>query len=63
MGFIAQDVLKVLPELVSSNKLSGKPTLSVNYVAMIAPLTAAVQEQQREIVDLRAEIKALRQTK
>ena len=59
MGFIAQDVLKVLPELVSSNKLSGKPTLSVNYVAMIAPLAAAVQEQQREIIELRAELKAM----
>ena len=63
MGFIAQDVQKVLPEIVTSNKLQGKPTLGVNYSAIIAPLVAAVQEQQREIVGLRAEVKALRQTK
>ena len=63
MGFIAQDVQKVLPELVTSTKLKGKATLGVNYSGIIAPLVAAVQEQQREIVELRAEAKALRQAK
>ena len=63
MGFIAQDVQKVLPEIVTSTKLKGKATLGVNYSAIIAPLVAAVQEQQREIVELRAEVKALRQAK
>ena len=63
MGFIAQDVQKVLPEIVTSGKLKGKVILGVNYSAIIAPLTAAVQEQQREIVELRAEIKALKQSR
>ena len=63
MGFIAQDVQKVLPELVTSGKLKGKVTLGVNYSAIVAPLVAAVQEQQRQIVELRAEVKALRQAK
>ena len=63
MGFIAQDVQQVLPEIVTSSKLKGKVTLGVNYSAIIAPLTAAVQEQQREIVALRAEIKALKQSR
>ena len=64
MGFIAQDVQKVLPDLVArTNPKKSDSYLSVNYAAIVAPLTAAVQEQQREIVELRAEIKALKQSR
>jgi hypothetical protein len=64
-GFIAQDVQKVLPTLVSEipNNLLGadgkeiaipagaKPKLSLNYDGLIAPMVKSIQEQQKEIDD------------
>ncbi len=50
LGFIAQDVEEVLPELVRTGADGMK---SLNYVGLIAPLTAAVQELQQENDDLR----------
>jgi hypothetical protein len=44
-GFIAQEIQKVMPELVSEGKDKDK-LLSVNYTAIIPVLTKAMQEQQ-----------------
>jgi hypothetical protein len=41
LGFIAQEVQKLFPELVYENEKTG--TLSLNYLGLIAPLTRAVQ--------------------
>jgi hypothetical protein len=49
LGFIAQDIATILPEVVSFEE-----TMSVNYQAIIPILTKAIQEQQ-------AHIKALEQ--
>ena len=56
MGFIAQEIEKVLPELVRTGRnvesIDGESfnSKSVNYVELIPLLTKAIQEQQ-EIID------------
>ena len=48
MGFIAQEIQKVLPMLVVEGTDKDK-TLSVNYISLIPVLTKAIQEQQTQI--------------
>lgn len=77
LGFIAQEVEAVLPELITDNKHpklakawdeEGNPTeyypsvdfKGVNYLGLIPVLTKATQEQQEEILNLRAENEALK---
>ena len=48
MGFIAQEIQKVLPMLVIEGSDKDK-TLSVNYISLIPVLTKAIQEQQTQI--------------
>jgi uncharacterized coiled-coil DUF342 family protein len=48
MGFIAQEIQKVLPMLVVEGADNDK-TLSVNYISLIPVLTKAIQEQQTQI--------------
>ena len=45
IGFVAQDIKKILPELVSSDE-SDQAILSLNYTGLIPVLTKAIQEQQ-----------------
>ena len=52
-GFIAQEIQKVLPELISVGTDSMQ-TLDVNYMDIIPILTLAVQEQQCEINSLKS---------
>ena len=52
MGFVAQDLRKIFPQLVVEGADADK-TLSVNYVAVIPVLTKAIQEQQAEILELK----------
>lgn len=56
IGFIAQDVEKVIPELVSTDKDGFK---SVQYANITAVLVEAVKEQQTQIETLRKTIEAL----
>ena len=65
-GFIAQEVSPVLPDLVHSNQdtnFDGSPTgtltLSISYTEMIPILTKAIQEQQEQIDELKAQVAAL----
>lgn len=62
-GFIAQEVEKVLPEAVQNNKngFYGSKFKSVDYAKLTSVLTSAMQEQQRQIEELRAEIKKLKE--
>jgi peptidoglycan hydrolase CwlO-like protein len=48
MGFIAQEIQKVMPMLVIEGSDKDK-TLSVNYISLIPLLTKAIQEQQIQI--------------
>ena len=57
IGFIAQDVQEVIPELVNESvMLNGKENetkLGVEYNKMVAVLTKAIQEQQKQIDELK----------
>jgi trimeric autotransporter adhesin len=57
VGFIAQEVQKVLPELVSGKEgnIEKGETLGLSYGNLTAVLTKAVQEQQTEIQTLKEE--------
>lgn len=57
VGFIAQDVEKVYPELVHESSDGIK---SLEYGNLVAPLVEAIKEQQIEINSLKAEIEALK---
>ena len=58
-GFIAQEIEKVIPELVSEGTDGYK---TVNYMGVIPVLTQAIQEQQQEIEQLKDENKKLNET-
>ncbi|MGN7885728.1 tail fiber domain-containing protein [Dyadobacter endophyticus] len=59
IGFIAQEVAKVLPSLVTEGKDADK-TLGVSYTELIPVLTKAIQEQQAQIESLKAENQELK---
>lgn len=63
LGFIAQDVEKIYPELVKAP--AADQMKSVNYEGLIAPLVGAVQELKKENDDLRHQLheQGLRQEK
>jgi len=54
MGFIAQDLQTVFPELVKQDK---NGYLSVDYISIIPVLVEAVKEQQAQIEELKKLIK------
>jgi hypothetical protein len=56
LGFIAQEVKDIFPELVG---VSPDGMFSVEYTGLIAPLVKAIQEQQALITTLTARITAL----
>ena len=56
-GFIAQDVEKIMPWLVSKN---SEGYCWVNYMAIIPILTAVVQQQQQQIEILNNDIRLLK---
>ena len=55
-GFIAQEVMQVLPDIVSE---TDDGTLAVNYVALIPILTTSIQELSAKIEELEAKIEEL----
>jgi hypothetical protein len=57
IGVIAQEVEKVIPEVVSTNEDGSK---SVSYGNMIGLLIEAIKEQQKQIEELRAIINTQR---
>ena len=58
-GVIAQDLEKILPQLVKQPD-SENEYKSVNYTGLIPYLISAIQEQQAQIEDLKAEVEALK---
>jgi hypothetical protein len=59
IGFIAQEIAKVLPSLVTEGKDADK-TLAVSYTELIPVLTKAIQEQQAEIDNQKTQIETLK---
>jgi hypothetical protein len=57
-GFIAQELQKVMPTLVLEATDKDK-LLSVNYTGIIPVLTKAIQEQQKEIAELKKMVEQL----
>ena len=53
--FVAQDVQEIAPELVRESTMfdSNETKLGVDYPKMVAILTNAIQEQQKQIDDLK----------
>ncbi|MDR3571053.1 MAG: tail fiber domain-containing protein [Candidatus Pacebacteria bacterium] len=54
-GFIAQEVWNVFPNLISTTSptaLTPNGTLSLNYIGLISPIIAAIQELSREITTI-----------
>ncbi len=58
LGFIAQQVEKVVPQLVSTN--ASTTLKAVDYARAVPLLVGAIQEQQKQIDELKAEIKELK---
>jgi hypothetical protein len=61
IGVIAEEVGAVVPEVVSYEE-NGKDARGVDYSRLTALLIEAVKQQQREILDLKSELRATRQT-
>lgn len=57
LGLIAQDVRKIIPDIVNGDEKIE--TLSVNYTELIPVLINAIKEQQQQIEELNKRIKAL----
>ena len=62
IGFIAQEVEEVVPEVISTEKVDGIDfdIKKVDYGKMVALLTEAIKEQQTQIESLKEEIKDLK---
>lgn len=58
IGFIANDIQSIIPEVVVESKHPGK-LLSINYISLIPILTKAIQEQQTQIEELKLQVATL----
>ncbi|NBX22013.1 MAG: tail fiber domain-containing protein, partial [Betaproteobacteria bacterium] len=60
LGLIAQDVEKVLPQVMDKNKIIGSNDdteyLGVRYQEIVPVLVKAIQEQQQQIEELKAKL-------
>jgi len=54
LGFIAQELQKVMPELVDKDSSTGM--LAVNYPALVPVLVKVIQDQEKRIAALEAEL-------
>jgi hypothetical protein len=57
IGFIAQEMVEEVPEIVSGT--DGQGDMKIDYAAFTSVLTKAIQEQQVIIDDLKARITTL----
>ncbi|MFD3408543.1 tail fiber domain-containing protein [Aquirufa sp. HETE-83D] len=62
LGFIAQEVEKVLPEVVAKDK-TPEEYRSVKYDKVVALLVEAIKEQQKQIDSLKSQVKKLKRKK
>ncbi len=62
LGFIAQEVEKILPEVVQTDK-STDGFKSVQYDKVVALLVEAIKEQQKQINSLKLELKKIKKNK
>jgi hypothetical protein len=60
LGFIAQDVLPIIPEAVQSDIDDNEQYYAMNYDNLVPVLVNAIKEQQLQIDQLKAEIEILK---
>lgn len=60
-GFIAQEVEKILPEIVLESAAKDQPYLTVDYTRVVPILAAALSELHRNFMGLQASHRALRE--
>ncbi len=60
IGFIAQEVQEIIPEVVSVDEDTTQEYLKINMQEMLPVLVKAVQEQQLQIQALKEEIELLK---
>ena len=60
IGFLAQDLFEIVPQVVSKPEDESKDFWSVDYSKLIRVLTKAIQEQQAQIEELKREIGILK---
>ena len=53
IGFIAQEVEEVIPEIVKNNEWFDDKIKTMDYEKLTAVLIKAVQEQQKQIEELK----------
>ncbi|MBC7411994.1 MAG: tail fiber domain-containing protein, partial [Bacteroidia bacterium] len=58
-GFIAQEVAKLFPSIVTKDSGLEGATIGMNYQALIAPTVHVVQEQQNTITNLQTQLQEL----
>jgi hypothetical protein len=59
LGFIAQQVQPIFPNLVSSTSpttLTPNGTLSLNYIGLISPIVSAIQDLEQQLTNLASTI-------
>ena len=59
IGLIAQEVEKYIPEVVKTEPLYDKEYKGIDYGRLVTVLIGAVQEQQKEITELKEKVAAL----
>jgi trimeric autotransporter adhesin len=57
IGFIAQEVEKIFPELVQTNENGYK---SVNYIALVPVLLEGIKDLQKQLDDKKSDIELLK---
>lgn len=62
-GLIAQEVEKIIPDVVGERKMYEKNYKLIRYEKIVPILISAVQEQQQQIEELKEEIKLLKENK
>ena len=63
IGLIAQEVEKIVPEVVSIQKFEGQELRSVRYENLVALLIEGMKEQQQQIEDLKQRVSELESNK
>lgn len=63
IGLIAQEVEKIVPEVVSIEKVEGQELKSVRYENIVALLIEGMKEQQQQIEDLKQRVVDLESNK
>ena len=59
IGFIAQDLYKIIPDVVNKPKDETKALWSLSYERLVPVLVKAIQEQQRQIIELQKQNKEI----